>query len=173
MFRPTATLAAMMRSNRHFIRTPRLSVGQQRAHMMAVWPELETRMDSGILVVRGTVQPSPVTRAYRIRVTYADHAVPKSFIITPALERRSSDPERPIPHTYGALTPGKERPGLYDPATREWTSTMPIATTIMPWLLSWLVDYELWFATGDWLGGGVTHAAAKRPDEPPPGEAAA
>lgn len=162
-----------MGSNRHFIRARRLSLGQQRAQMMAVWPGLETRMENGMLVVRGTVQPSPITRAYRIRVTYADRGVPKAFVIAPDLVRRSADPDTPIPHTYGALSLGKERPCLYDPAAGEWTSAMPIATTIMPWLLSWLVDYELWFATGEWLGGGVTHATPKRPDEPPPGESAA
>jgi hypothetical protein len=141
--------------------------------MMAVWPALETRIENGQLVVRGTLQPSPITRGYVVRVTYQDYGVPKAFILAPALEGRPSEPQTPIPHTYGARMPGEERPCLYDPAVREWTSAMPIATTIMPWLLSWLVDYEVWFTTGEWLGGGVAHAESTRPDEPPPGEAAA
>ncbi len=31
---------------------------------------------------------------------------------------------------------------------------MRIATTVIPWLLEWLVYYEAWQATGEWLGGG-------------------
>ena len=29
-----------------------------------------------------------------------------------------------------------------------------IANTIIPWTVEWLYYYELWQATGEWLGGG-------------------
>lgn len=29
-----------------------------------------------------------------------------------------------------------------------------IANTIIPWTIEWLYYYELWLATGEWLGGG-------------------
>ena len=32
---------------------------------------------------------------------------------------------------------------------------MQLATTIVPWCSEWLFYYELWLATGEWLGGGV------------------
>jgi hypothetical protein len=38
---------------------------------------------------------------------------------------------------------------------------MLVATTIMPWLLLWLTFYELWLATGVWLGGGTVHSPRK------------
>ena len=31
---------------------------------------------------------------------------------------------------------------------------MLIADTIVPWTCEWLVHYEIWFATGEWHGGG-------------------
>ena len=31
---------------------------------------------------------------------------------------------------------------------------MWIADTILPWTSLWLYFYELWHATGQWLGGG-------------------
>jgi hypothetical protein len=162
-----------MQSYQRFLRKPRLSLGQQRAQIMAAWPGLEARIDGGALVVRGTVQPSPITLAYRVRVTYADFGVPKAFVMAPLLQRRPPEPGRPIPHTYDSLSPGKERPCLYDPSGEEWTSRRPIAMTILPWLLTWLVDYELWYATGVWFGGGVEHNGPKGGDHPPTGEVAA
>lgn len=136
--------------------------------MRAVWPALDVRLERAELVVRGVVQPSPVTRRYKIRLSYRLGGAPRLFVVEPRLERRPAEPDTPIPHTYGFAMPGKERPCVYYPPGGEWTPTKPLATTVMPWLLSWLVDYEVWYATGDWLGGGVPHGTAKRPDEPPP-----
>lgn len=31
---------------------------------------------------------------------------------------------------------------------------MLLADTYVPWTMEWLVDFELWLATGEWLGGG-------------------
>ena len=30
-----------------------------------------------------------------------------------------------------------------------------LAHTIVPWIAEWLSYYELWHATGEWLGGGT------------------
>jgi hypothetical protein len=49
---------------------------------------------------------------------------------------------------------------------------MLLATSIVPWLLAWLIDYELWLATGEWLGGGMPHGSTKSDDRPPGKEAA-
>ena len=32
--------------------------------------------------------------------------------------------------------------------------TKLISNTIIPWTIEWLYFYELWLATGEWLGGG-------------------
>lgn len=139
---------------------------------MAMWPTLDSRLDRGTLVVTGIVTPSPITRAYRVRVTYKDYGVPKVYVVSPKLERRGQEQETPIPHTYEQATPGQERPCLYFPEAREWTPDMALATSVMPWLLSWLVDYELWYATGEWLGGGVHRGSTKGPEQATDKEAA-
>jgi hypothetical protein len=38
---------------------------------------------------------------------------------------------------------------------------MLLAYTVVPWTSEWLVFYELWLITGEWLGGG-THPAPRR-----------
>jgi hypothetical protein len=41
-----------------------------------------------------------------------------------------------LPHVYGG-----DRLCLYTPG--EWTSSMSIATGIIPWIAEWLYEYEL------------------------------
>ena len=89
---------------------------------------------------------------------------PDVYVEEPKLSRRPQEPDKPIPHTYDSDKPGKERPCCFYPAV-DWDGTRLIATTVIPWLMSWLFDYEIWYATGEWYGGGVhpnTKGAAKR-----------
>jgi hypothetical protein len=51
----------------------------------------------------------------------------------------------------------------------EWHESIPIADTLVPWASEWLFFYELWLATGEWLGegehprpGGVDRRARRR-----------
>ena len=37
---------------------------------------------------------------------------------------------------------------------RDWDSEQLIADTYMPWAMEWLVFFEPWLATGEWLGDG-------------------
>ncbi len=38
---------------------------------------------------------------------------------------------------------------------------MLVAYTIVPWLMEWLVYYEVWLITGQWEGGGIPHGPAE------------
>lgn len=147
---------------KRFFKTPRLTAPQQRARMLLEWPALESRVEGRVLHVTGVVQPSPITGRYAIQVVYRELAVPRASVLRPTLSRRSEAPDIPIPHTFGFNTPGAERPCLFYPDGREWNPGMPIAVTVMPWLLAWLMDYEIWVATGEWLGGGMPHRDDKR-----------
>jgi hypothetical protein len=55
-----------------------------------------------------------------------------------------------LPHTY----PG-ERLCLYYPGIGEWRSDVLLVKTIVPWISEWLLNYEIWLATGIWCGGGI------------------
>lgn len=72
-------------------------------------------------------------------------AAPRVYVVRPALERRGG--RRP-PHLYdgGHLC-------LYRGA-HEWNGRMLVADTTLPWASEWLLFYELWLATGDWLARG-------------------
>src|SRR5688572_5345483 len=146
-----------MSSRWRCFKEPQLSLPVQELRLRSIWPQLRTRITRGTLVAEGLVRPSPVTTEYFIRLTYTLDRRPSLEVLTPRLLRRSSTPDVPIPHTYGYDRVGEERPCVYYPFSKEWTPARLLAVTVMPWLLAWLVDYELWFATGEWLGGGVPH----------------
>jgi hypothetical protein len=137
-----------------------LNVREQRAILIRLWPRLVASLNGSTLTVRGPLQPSQLSRSYRIRLTYKEAGVPYLWVEDPELVPRSA--EEPIPHMYKADEHGPARPCLYYWKEREWKTNQPIATSIVPWLQLWLVYYELWHATGIWYGGGIDHPEMKR-----------
>ena len=114
------------------------------------------------LVARGTIRPHALARDYLVRIEYVPGVHLRAWVDDPPL--RPQVKGGTIPHTY----PGP-RPCLFYPPNREWTESMSIADTFVPWLMTWLFFYEIWHATGEWLGGGVEHSAPKE-EEPPNGD---
>jgi hypothetical protein len=141
----------------------RLTIAVQRAAIDATWPSLVTRVAAGVLFAEGEIRPSPLTRVYRIRLAYKPGRRPTVEVLDPKLERRPSSPDEPIPHTYNDTKRGDERPCCFDPDVPDWNPGMQLATSVIPWVLAWLVDYEIWTATGMWLGGGRPHLPAQKP----------
>jgi len=106
----------------------------------------------------GEIQPGEVCSVYEVRVDYRLRRAPKVHVLKPELERNSRD--ETVPHRYsdGSLC-------LYYPRHREWGPESAIAETIVPWTCEWLYYYELWQATGEWLGGGI-HPEPAKPGAP-------
>jgi hypothetical protein len=125
-------------------------------YMQRVWPQIECAVRASVLTCRGVVRPSPLCSDYQIRLEYHLGSSPKAWIDSPALVRRV--PDEPIPHVY---TIGGLRPCLFFPGGGEWQPDKWLALTIMPWLLLWLLFYEIWLATGEWWGEGVDHGGRK------------
>jgi hypothetical protein len=117
-------------------------------------PGFDVTFQNRVLVARGTLLPSPIARRYCVRIECREGGRPDVYVEEPKLSRRPQEPDKPIPHTYDSDKPGKERPCCFYPAV-DWDGTRLIATTVIPWLMSWLLDYEIWYATGQWYGGGV------------------
>ncbi len=125
-----------------------IGVHEQLAMMLLVHPEFRCTIRRGVLVCRGAIKPTALNRTYRVRIEYRARRAPVSFVEDPPLRRRR--PDERIPHTYE-----RDRPCLYFPGVNEWRSDKRIAHTIIPWLSEWLFYYEVWRATGEWLGGGI------------------
>lgn len=129
-----------------------LGLHEQLAFLRLHWPGFRSRVNSNVLASIGYLCPSDLSAAYKVRIEQRGGNSPDVWVVDPKLKRRTDD--EPIPHMYG-----QERLCLYLPRSGEWEPDKPISLTILPWASLWLYFYELWHATGEWLGGG---------EEPPP-----
>lgn len=102
---------------------------------------------SGGIEWSGSLQPSPDSPEYRVRIVHAHGKPPKVFIV--GLQAKP----RP-PHLYadGSLC-------LYWPVEWRWGPHRSLADTIVPWAALWLYYYEAWLLTGEWLGPSSPHSS--------------
>lgn len=103
----------------------------------------------GLLTWEFIAQPTPLSREYRIRIRFQQGDVPEVHVLSPDLNALADG--RRLPHVYEQKPP---RLCLYLPREREWTSTMKIADTIVPWTHLWLFYFEQWLVSNEWQGGG-------------------
>ena len=125
------------------------TLAQQAFRLKAAQPDSSVRFsDRGNRMVwHGRLQPTAASERYLTRIIYLRQRLsPSVFIVSPGLTGRNCEP---IPHRYsdGNLC-------LWQPAYREWRPTYWIVDTVLGWASLWLFFYELWHASGEWLGGG-------------------
>lgn len=120
------------------------SLTRQAFALRARFPDATGRLTPGRFVWTGRLQPTPVSRVYTIRIVLSNGRFPCVEVIEPTLETR---PGESLPHVFddGSLCLHLEN---------EWTSAMLMADTTVPWTSEWLINYEIWKATGVWYGGG-------------------
>lgn len=134
---------------------------EQAARIRLICPDFKYSVRRGELVGTASMQPTPNCNTYVFSLRYRVGKHPKVTIVKPRLSCRPDQSE--IPHTYDADEPCVFRPDA------DWSNEYFIATTVIPWLATWLFYYEVWHATGEWLGGGehpeVQEATAHQPIE--------
>jgi hypothetical protein len=108
-----------------------------------------------MLAWRSWVTPSPISAKYRIELSYGIGTVPMVWAKEPNLTQMAGG--RDLPHIYD---PKAQRLCLYQPAYREWKSTLLISRTIVPWAVLWFYYFEIWLVTGVWPGRGEHPASA-------------
>ncbi len=123
----------------------RLSASQQSAILTQKCPSFRCVQRGREFVWEGTIQPRPLSVEYTVRIAYKDKSFPKVMVVKPPIQLKNNG--IPTPHLYkGGL--------LCLHLSEEWSGSDIIADTIVPWISLWLYYYEIWLATGEWLGGG-------------------
>lgn len=123
------------------------TLAQQAVKLRSAQPDSNFKYHGGSwLVWRGKVQPHPLSERYTITIRYKLRNRPGVFVISPRLRSRNG---QGIPHTFSG-----DELCLFRFKHLEWNGRMWIADTILPWTSLWLYYYEVWLATGEWLGGG-------------------
>jgi hypothetical protein len=111
------------------------------------------RRSGRLLIWRGHLQPSALSRTYLVEVRYMLGKLPRTRVVT----RLKTRPGESLPHvwhhTYRVLC-------LHE--TVDWHSGMLVANTTVPWTCEWLFFYEIWLVTGTWDGGGHWPTAHER-----------
>jgi hypothetical protein len=123
------------------------SLTQQAIDLRRRFPDGEVRLTAARLNWLGTIQPTPMSREYRVEVTLRTDRVPQVRV----LEELDGRPGESLPHVYREGTLCLHRAG-------EWEPLMFIADSTLVWTAEWLFNYEIWKATGNWHGGGESPA---------------
>lgn len=138
------------------------TLAQQAVRFRHVQPDSRCSVDRGgsVLTWVGVVQPTPMSSRYRVRIVAyrSTKKVPQIFVESPALSLRDGAPP---PHLYSFQ---EARLCLWYPGRGEWSRQMWLADSVLLWASLWLFFYEVWLATGEWLGGGE-HPTPKKDDE--------
>jgi hypothetical protein len=129
-----------------------LTIAQQALGLRSVFPDTKPVIRGDRLSWTGRLEPSELSRIYTVQITYTPGRYPVTRILNPQMEATGKGF---LPHTYRDKTLC-----LHDAG--QWAEHMLIVDTIVPWAAEWLLHYEVWLATGEWLGDH--DSAAQLPD---------
>jgi hypothetical protein len=130
------------------------NIAQQVALIRIKYNQFTVMSTHTALKATGELQPTARSIKYEVEIKYQLRNSPVIKILKPQLITNFKN--YPIPHVY----PGNKL-CLYMPRFREFTYADYLTETIFPWTSLWLYYYEVWHATGEWLGGGE-HPTAKK-----------
>lgn len=141
------------------------SLSAQAKAMARRWPQFRATPGLGpqSLVWFGDLKG--LERSFHISVEYGlprsgdttmSRSMPVVRVLRPSLVLNfNAIEEAPLPHVYFEGPDIRLSPlCLFDPHAHEWDRSMIIADTTIPWAARWLACYEVWEATGRWVGGG-------------------
>ena len=122
-----------------------LSAMVQIRDMAKKFPDLTAIRRGNEAIWEGTFRPSESCATYRVRIEALSGQRPHVYVLEPALR---------IPKDKYIETHRFGDGGLCLHLHEEWTPDKFIADTTIPWIPLWLINYEYWLATDQWLGGG-------------------
>jgi hypothetical protein len=153
-----------------------LSVDEQDASIRRLFPDFQlTASTNWMGVWEGPVRP--LAKTYKIRIVffrrrffdgyYLANPYVTVHVVEPLVGKLMEDGDD-LPHIYwNYRTPDWPALCLWDPAEMDWTPQLSIATTIIPWTSEWLLFFEYWQISGEFLGPG-RHPPRRRNECPKP-----
>lgn len=118
-----------------------VSLAQQDLALRRLFPGFRTSLRPGVATWEGDLQPRESSPVYRVRIEYKLSGIPRVWVLSPELMPGT-------PHVWpkdGTLC-------LYFWRESPWRKCYLIGNTIIPWTALWLLYYELWLETDEWLG---------------------
>lgn len=155
------------------------SVDEQDAEIRRLFPDFRlTAHADWIAVWEGALRPA--SKTYRVRIVHFRRTIFEGWtlandyvtvhVVDPLVGAEMLAKETLLPHIYwNDRNPAWPALCLWDPAEMFWTPEMSIATTIIPWTSEWLLFFEYWQISGEFLGPG-RHPPRRRKECPKPPE---
>jgi len=155
------------------------SVDEQDAEIRRLFPDFRlTAHADWIAVWEGPLRPA--SKTYRVRIVHfrrtifdgwtLDNPYVTVHVVDPLVGAQMLANETLLPHVYwNDRNPAWPALCLWDPKEMFWTPEMSIATTIIPWTSEWLLFFEYWQISGEFLGPG-RHPPRRRKECPNPPE---
>jgi hypothetical protein len=140
------------------------SVNEQDAEIRRLFPDFcLTAHADWIAVWEGPLRPA--SKTYRVRIVHFRRTIFEGWtlangyvtvhVVAPLVGAEMLAKETLLPHIYwNHRNPAWPALCLWDPAEMFWTPEMSIATTIIPWTSEWLLFFEYWQISGEFLGPG-------------------
>lgn len=97
------------------------------------------------------LQPTPLSRVYKILLVYIQGYTPYAYVLTPSLSKLKEF-DSLIPHLYDYE---RYRLCLHYPHSNDYSSNEEIGQQYIPWITHWLYYFEEWLYSGEWKAGGV------------------
>lgn len=145
----------MMTSEAYGRRSPHAQMQAMRER----WPGFYGhKFGDGTIGWIGQLQPQ--AQPYAIEVFWNLRVFDRPYVIIgePAIKPRAGLAFADIPHLlFNEKEPTRSGLCLFDPKGREWSPADLIAETTIDWTTEWLLYYELWHLTGEWLAPGAGH----------------
>ncbi len=123
----------------------------QRGIIASKFPEAKINVQSDRTIFELELQPSPASPFYKVLICYPKYG---SIDVWATVSNYENIKNKAIPHIY-SKNDNKKRLRLCLYYGDEFKRGMSIAETLIPWAAEWLYFYELWLASGKWLGGGI------------------
>lgn len=127
------------------MRNASLSLAQQALALKSVYTGSTLRLCPRSLVWRGQLKPSALSAQYLTEVSLQAGRNPVVNVIEPSLR---PDEHSRLPHIW-------DDGSLCLNTAGQWSPTMLLVDTVLPWSSEWLLHYEMWKGTGIWFGDGV------------------
>lgn len=121
-----------------------LSVSVQALALRHLFPDSAIHLRPRYLRWHGSVQPTPLSDRYHLRLEYHEGSSPRVCVESPELV---TDADGLLPHVW-------DTGHLCVHQFGDWHARMLLTQTFLPWAAEWLLYYELWRSTGLWHGDG-------------------
>jgi hypothetical protein len=130
----------------------RLTLTIQQFHLKQAFPQAECSLKRNLLTWKGILQPTALSATYNVEMRCQQNDTPDVWVSGENIS--DVDSFDIIPHKYDIdKRRSRVRICLYLPD--DYSASWFFANTIIPWTIEWLYFYEMWLATGEWLGGGL------------------